>query len=146
MFAFMTSYGPGRDWYFIAGQPAPAPHLAHPEGYAALHIVLVTVPRPTTVPCLARKPQAPALPLYVRIQTSLDSYMTVVSDSHYQSTLDAVYVYVVSWSEFPIVPSFQLNSMIRDSGLGAMGVGSEGRRARWGTPTMALHEGIQHRE
>ena len=32
-------------------------------------------------------------------------YTTVVSDSHYQSTLDAVYVYVVSWSEFPIVPS-----------------------------------------
>ena len=27
------------------------------------------------------------------------------SDSHYQSTLDAVYVYVVSWSEFPVVPS-----------------------------------------
>ena len=33
-------------------------------------------------------------------------YMTVVSDSHYQSTLDAVYVYVVPWSEFPIVPSY----------------------------------------
>jgi len=32
-------------WYFIAEQTAPAPHLAHPEGYAALHIVLVTVPR-----------------------------------------------------------------------------------------------------
>ena len=26
--------------------------------------------------------------------------------SHYQSTLDAVYVYVVPWSEFPIVPSY----------------------------------------
>jgi len=26
---------------FIAKQPAPAPHLAHPEGYAALRIVLV---------------------------------------------------------------------------------------------------------
>ena len=25
---------------------------------------------------------------------------------HYQSTLDAVYVYVVPWSEFPIVPSY----------------------------------------
>jgi hypothetical protein len=30
-----------RDWYFIAEQP----HLAHPEGCAALRIVLVTVPR-----------------------------------------------------------------------------------------------------
>ena len=28
--------------------------------------------------------------------------MTVVSDSHHQSTLDAVYVDVVPWSEFPI--------------------------------------------
>jgi len=35
----------GRDWCFIAEQPAPAPHLAHPEGCAALRIVLVTVPR-----------------------------------------------------------------------------------------------------
>ena len=38
----------GRDWYFIAEQPAPAPHLAHPEhpeGCAALRVVLVTVPR-----------------------------------------------------------------------------------------------------
>ena len=34
-----------RDWYFIAEQPAPAPNLAHPEGCAALRIVLVTVPR-----------------------------------------------------------------------------------------------------
>ena len=34
-----------RDWYFIAEQPAPAPHLAHPGGCAALRIVLVTVPR-----------------------------------------------------------------------------------------------------
>ena len=34
-----------RDWYVIAEQPAPAPHLAHPEGCAALRIVLVTVPR-----------------------------------------------------------------------------------------------------
>jgi len=31
--------------------------------------------------------------------------MTVVSDSHYQSTLDAVYD-AVPWSEFPIVPSY----------------------------------------
>jgi hypothetical protein len=33
------------DWYLIAEQSAPAPHLAHPEGRAALRIVLVTVPR-----------------------------------------------------------------------------------------------------
>jgi len=34
-----------RDWYVIAEEPAPAPHLAHPEGCAALRIVLVTVRR-----------------------------------------------------------------------------------------------------
>ena len=34
-----------RDWRFIAEQPAPAPHLANPEGCAALSIVLLTVPR-----------------------------------------------------------------------------------------------------
>ena len=34
-----------RDWHFIAERAAPAPHLAHPEGCAALRIVLVTVPR-----------------------------------------------------------------------------------------------------
>ena len=34
-----------QDWYFIADQPAPAPHLAHPEGCAALCMVLVTEPR-----------------------------------------------------------------------------------------------------
>ena len=33
------------DWCFITEQPAPAPHLAHPEGCAALRIVLVTVER-----------------------------------------------------------------------------------------------------
>ena len=39
--------GPGaqRDWYCNAEEPAPAPHLAHPERCAALSIVLVTVPR-----------------------------------------------------------------------------------------------------
>ena len=35
----------GRDWYLIAKQPAPAQHLAHPEGCAARRILLVTVPR-----------------------------------------------------------------------------------------------------
>ena len=34
-----------RDWYFIAEQPALAPHLAHPEGCAAVRVALVTVPR-----------------------------------------------------------------------------------------------------
>ena len=33
------------DWYFVAEQPAPAPHLAHPERCATLRIVLVTLPR-----------------------------------------------------------------------------------------------------
>jgi len=32
-----------REWYFIAEQPAPAPHLAHPGGCAALRIAF-TVP------------------------------------------------------------------------------------------------------
>ena len=40
------------------------------------------------------------------VQRDLDSYKTFVSDSHYQATLDAVYVYLVPWSEFPIVPSY----------------------------------------
>jgi len=39
----MRSYG--RDWYVIAEQPAPATHFAHPDGCAALRIVLVAVPR-----------------------------------------------------------------------------------------------------
>ena len=34
-----------RDWYLIAEQPAPALHLARPEGRAAPRIVLVTVTR-----------------------------------------------------------------------------------------------------
>ena len=34
---------PERDWYFIAEQPAPASHLAHSKGCAALRTVLVTV-------------------------------------------------------------------------------------------------------
>ena len=34
---------PATDWCFIAEQPAPAPHLAYPEGCAALRIVLFTV-------------------------------------------------------------------------------------------------------
>ena len=34
-----------RDWYHIAERPAPAPHLAHLEGCAALLMEPVTVPR-----------------------------------------------------------------------------------------------------
>ena len=34
-----------RDRYFVAGQPAPSPHLARQYRRAALRIVLVTVPR-----------------------------------------------------------------------------------------------------
>ena len=30
--------GRERDWYFIAEQSAPAPHLTHPEGRAALRM------------------------------------------------------------------------------------------------------------
>ena len=32
--------GKSRNWYFIAEQPAPAPHLAHPKECAALRFVL----------------------------------------------------------------------------------------------------------
>ena len=42
---FIPCPGCQRDRYFIAGQPAPAPHLAHQKGCATLRIVLVTVPR-----------------------------------------------------------------------------------------------------
>ena len=35
---------PQRNWYGVTEQPAPAPHLAHPEECAALRIALVTVP------------------------------------------------------------------------------------------------------
>ena len=41
LFPGSSAADPQRDWYFIAEQPAPAPHLAHPEGCAALHIVLL---------------------------------------------------------------------------------------------------------
>ena len=34
-----------RDWCFVAEQPAPAPHLAHPEEWCDLGIVVVTLPR-----------------------------------------------------------------------------------------------------
>ena len=39
-----TAHHP-RNWCLTAEQPAPAPHLAHPEGCAALLIILVTGPR-----------------------------------------------------------------------------------------------------
>ena len=47
-----------RDWYLIAEQPAPAPHLAHPEGCAATRIMLVTVLR---VPLKALTPSRESL-------------------------------------------------------------------------------------
>ena len=34
-----------KDWYFVAQQPAPATHLAHPSARATLRIVQVDVPR-----------------------------------------------------------------------------------------------------
>ena len=40
------------DWCFIAEPSAPAPHLAHPEGYTALRIVLATVPQSASTPPL----------------------------------------------------------------------------------------------
>ena len=33
-------------------------------------------------------------------------FVTVVSNFHYQSTLDAAYVCVLPWSEFSIIPSY----------------------------------------
>ena len=39
------SWAEKSDWYSIADQSAPVPHLVHPEGCFALRIVLVTVPR-----------------------------------------------------------------------------------------------------
>jgi hypothetical protein len=36
---------PAETLVFIAEQPAPSLHPAHPEGCAALRIVLLTVPR-----------------------------------------------------------------------------------------------------
>ena len=58
---FLTSEVPSsrtsrvRDWYFFTIQPAPPPHIARPEGCAALRVVLVTVAHPwdpTVVLCL----------------------------------------------------------------------------------------------
>ena len=34
-----------KDWYFMAEQPAPAPHRARPDGRAAPCFVLFTLPR-----------------------------------------------------------------------------------------------------
>jgi len=45
-------------------------------------------------------------PVRPQTQNPRPLYVAVVSDSRYLSTLDAVYVYVVPWSEFPIVPSY----------------------------------------
>ena len=40
---FSVDCGVERSWYFIAMQPAPAPHVAHLEGCDALRVELVTV-------------------------------------------------------------------------------------------------------
>ena len=50
--------------------------------------------------CFQSSPPSAARFLWISI------YMTVVSDSHYQSAIDASYVYVVPWSEFPVVHSY----------------------------------------
>jgi len=39
------------DCHFIAEQPAPAPHLAHLDGCAALRIVLIVLPREVSRHC-----------------------------------------------------------------------------------------------
>ena len=38
------------------------------------------------------------------------------------------------------------SAVVAETWLETLSVGSEGRRGRWGTPTMALHIRIQHRE
>jgi len=69
-----------RDWYDIAEQPAAAPHLAHPEGCAALRIVLVTVPRVSHSCEQFLDGARPACPanfleaLLLRLGTHLESY------------------------------------------------------------------------
>ena len=60
------------DWYFIAEQPAPAPHLAHPEGCAALRIALVTVPR---LPLLLHPPLVLPAPVCLSLYTKVFSMM-----------------------------------------------------------------------
>ena len=62
-----------RDWYFIAEEPASAPHLAHPEGCAAPRIVLDTVPRVsrscvTTLQCMLKPESTPPPPLGGKLQ------------------------------------------------------------------------------
>ena len=52
--------------------------------------------------------------------------MTVVSDSDYQSTLNAVYVCVVSWSELPIVPSYPHYPQVGGWGFGSEAQAREG--------------------
>jgi len=44
-----------RDWYFIAEQPAPAPHLAHPEGLRASTAAQVVALRAEQSPAAARR-------------------------------------------------------------------------------------------
>ena len=59
--------------------------------------------------------------------------MTVVSDSHYQSTLDTVYVYVVPWSSPPTLtthkvrplPTLPRTTVARERGGGGGGPGGQ---------------------
>ena len=57
--------------------------------------------QPRLSPALASRPGLPE----PGGKGELDWYMTVVSVSHDQSSLDAVYVCVVPWPEFSTVPS-----------------------------------------
>ena len=56
----------------------------------------------------------------VDMLVSIRLHMPVVSDSHYQSTLDVVCVNAVPWSEFAIVPSYPLSTLAHTSCLRAV--------------------------
>ena len=75
------------------------------ESWPCLHLV-----RPLLRPCRRFAPNRsdPKLAIERLVQRcgGTRSHITFVSDSHYQSTLDAVYAHVVPWSEFPIVHSY----------------------------------------
>ena len=57
-----------RDWYSVAEQPAPAPHLSRPEGCAALRIVLVphTLAIPGRGGSITTRPRRPYLFQFAR--------------------------------------------------------------------------------
>ena len=56
-----------RDSYFIAEQPAPAPQLAHPEGCAALRVVLLLCPVSAALASFFRM-DAPTAPKWLQKQ------------------------------------------------------------------------------